>query len=236
MPKPGWIILAMTGLISSSVTYPARSITTDVNVSEFYGKEFQELTLKTHHPQSSQFAQRPRRRLGGRGGICIVSPGLLEQENVIWSDRPLFLWESGEDVTPQQLQLADQEGRIVWEQSLTETAQSAVYDGTALQPEQLYQWQLTWSVQGEIKSADYTFWVMETNQRNQITQELQTLTRQLQSLGMSAEEIAHRHADYLIQQPEPLWSDALQILHAVENPSMETTQKIQDWINAACNE
>jgi hypothetical protein len=194
-------------------------------------------------PEPLQLAQhRPRRRLGGRGGICVVAPGLLEQENnVVWSDRPLFLWKSDlEDIAMRRLEVTDQDGRILWEKDLATTDQMAIYEGQTLQPGQFYTWRLEWMVQkdnGSVEyhtSEDYSFQVMAADRRQQIATDLQTLTNQLQGSGASAETIAIQQADYLLNQPDPLWSDALKVLYAVENPSTETTQTLQTWINTAC--
>ncbi|MBD3884586.1 hypothetical protein IFO70_22865 [Phormidium tenue FACHB-886] len=188
---------------------------------------------------STPAPRRPRRRLGGRGesGLCVVAPGLLEQENVIWSDRPLFLWKiSSEAVAMQRLEVIDQDGRILWDKRLAAADQSAEYEGQALQPSQYYQWRLVWTMQGTQNSATYTFQVMDTDRRDQITTQLQALNRQLQAAGASAEAIANQQADALLNQPESLWSDAIQTLYTVRMPSSTTVQTIQTWVNTACGE
>lgn len=174
----------------------------------------------------------PRRHLGGRGdsGICIVSPGLLEQENVIWSDRPLFLWQiMSEAVAMQRLEVFDQSGKILWDKRLAATDKSAVYEGQALQPSQYYQWRLTWTVQGAANSASYTFQVMDSDRHNSITS-------QLQAAGASQEAIAIQQANVLLHQPEPLVSDALQILYTAGTLSSATMQQIQVWVDTRCNQ
>lgn len=180
--------------------------------------------------------RRPRPPLGGRdGGVCAVSPGLLETQNVVWSDRPLFLWQiNTEGITLQRLSVIDQEGRILWEKPLAAMDQGVVYEGPALQPGQFYQWQLQWTAAETQYSANYTFQVMPSDRRNQIATELQTLSSQLQTSGASAETIAHQQADYLIAQEQPLWSDALKLLYTVGNPSMDTTQRIQNLLDQVC--
>ena len=186
-----------------------------------------------------RLAQRPPRKgLGGRdGGVCAVSPGLLEDANTVWSDRPLFLWQiNTEGIALQQLTVIDQEGRILWEKPLAAMDQGVVYEGPALQPGQFYQWQLQWTAEGAEQFADYTFQVMASDRRNQITTELQALSQKLQASGASAETIAHQQFDYLTEQDPPLWSDALKLLYTVENPSMDTTQRIQTLLNGVCSE
>ena len=180
--------------------------------------------------------RRPRQQLGGRdGGVCAVSPGLLETENAVWSDRPLFLWKiQAEGIVMQRLTVADQTDRILWEKPLTAADQSAIYAGQPLQPGQFYQWQLEWTVGGEKELADHTFQVMAPDRRQPITTKLQALS-QLQASGASAETIAQQQADYLSNPENLLWSDALKQLYTVENPSRLTTQTIQTWMNDVCD-
>ena len=185
---------------------------------------------------SQLLQRRPRQQLGGRdGGVCAVSPGLLETENVVWSDRPLFLWKiKAEGIVMQRLTVADQNDRILWEKPLTATDQGAVYAGQPLQPGQTYTWQLEWTVAGETKPDQHTFQVMTPDRRQPITTQLQALS-QLQASGASAETIAQQQAYYLTDQNNLLWSDALKQLYTVKNPSSLTTQTIQTWMNHVCD-
>lgn len=240
MPKFNWIILALFLSGSEAVALafapdPLRTLPAQTSPTQ---------TAPTADALNAlQLAQRgPRPRLGGRdGGMCVVSPGLLEAENAVWSDRPLFLWQiKTEGITPKQLAVIDQDGRIIWEKALAPADQSAIYTGQALQPGQFYQWRLEWTVEGTEgsteKAANYTFQVMASDRRDQIAAELQALTRQLQASGASATAIIQQQADYLIEQEKPLWSDALKLLYTVENPSAETVQKIEKLMNDFCGE
>lgn len=232
MPKLDWIVLALflTGseaiaLAAAGFGQPsAAAVSTPAQADVLHSFQL---------PQ-----RRPKKRLGGRdGGVCTVSPGLLEAENVVWSDRPLFLWQPmTEGIVLQQIMVFDQDGRILWEQPLAATDQSAIYAGQALQPGQFYQWRLEWTVEETENSADYTFQIMAPARRDQIAAELQALTRQLQASGASAEEIARQQSNYFIDLEKPLWSDALKLLYSVENPSITTTQTIQTWMNDVCGE
>jgi hypothetical protein len=189
--------------------------------------------------------RRPRRRLAGRGGICVVSPGLLERSNTLWTLQPLFLWRSDPNtIIPQRLEVSDETGKIVWEASLTPTDQSALYAGEPLIPGQIYQWRLEWSRQGIAESMDYSFEIMSSARREQISQGLQSLaqqpltqqplTQQSQS-GISSEAIANAQATFLLDQPEELWSDAFQIMQTVSNISPEAQQTLSAWIDTACD-
>jgi hypothetical protein len=198
-----------------------------------YAASIRDATLEP----SKATQRRPRRRLGGRSGICIVSPGLLERQNVIWSDRPLFLWQADPaTIALQRLVLVDQDRKILWEKLLLPTDQWAIYDGQPLQPGQFYTWWLEWRVQDAVNRADYTFQVMPSEPRQRMGVGLDALTQQLQTAGVSPDAIASQQADYFLDQDDEYWSDALTVLYAVRNPSTETIQRRQDWVNSVCGE
>lgn len=232
MPKLNWITLILF-LYGSGTGALVLGVSAQPNNSSAQ----MVLAQSTDTSDSSQSPQRRYRPpLGGRdGGVCLISPGLLEDENIVWSDRPLFLWQNQTTgITMQGLTVIDQDGRILWEKSLEAADQSALYEGQPLQPGQFYQWRLEWTVQETEHAADYTFQVMERDRRNQINAELQTLTRELEASGISIEDIAQSQANYLINQEKPLWSDALKVLYLAGNSSVETTRTIQLWLNDIC--
>lgn len=241
--KPHWILLTLTTTLSfsfASSSFPISSSSKHPTAS------------LSESPNLKQRRTPPEREPGGRGDddVCAISPGILERQNVVWSDQPLFLWNAFSEMSLQRLEVIDQTGKIVWQKSLATTAQSALYEGQPLQPGQYYTWRLQWTQQNTEAAADgvnertandtkeytvnYTFQIMEPEQQRQIAAELQTLTQELN--GTSAETIANQQADYLINRPEPLWSDAMRILYTVENPSSQTTQKLQTWVNTACGQ
>jgi hypothetical protein len=252
--KPHWILLTLTVALSSSFSYafdlPSAPLENPLDcVTSLQFRKPRCLLAGRQQPptpgeQPSDLQQQPRKYrppLGGRGAgnLCAVSPGLLEQRNIIWSDRPLFLWKTSPKVTLQGLVLFDQSGKILWQKSLVATDQSALYAGQPLQPGQFYTWRLQWTLQDAehtAGSADYTFQLMQPEQQRQIASELQTLTQRLQASGKDAETIANQQADYLASRSQPLWSDALKVLYSIEHPSSQTTQRIQLWIDTACGQ
>ena len=70
------------------------------------------------------------------------------------------------------------------------------------------------------------FKVMEAPQRNQIAVELRALERLQKNKGADAEKIALSKANYFAQKG--LWSDALQQVYSVPNPSPELLQITND--------
>lgn len=164
-----------------------------------------------------------RRGLGGRGdALCIASPGQLE---TIWHDRPLFIWQG----SPDQLVVRDPQAQPVWNAAVASTEQQALYSGAPLQPGQTYDW---WMNPNGSERDYMTFKVMATEQRQQITADLQALTSQLQFNSATSETIAVQQAQYFTDQE--LWADALQTLYAVENPSEALVQAQQEIVNDLC--
>ncbi|GAB4383133.1 MAG: hypothetical protein Kow00121_44560 [Elainellaceae cyanobacterium] len=181
-----------------------------------------------------------------RSGLCVVSPGLLEDNFVIWSDRPVFVWSLDGDtsqVKMRQVRLMTDHPdpnyrQVLWETLLADNSQSVLYTGEPLQPDQKYSWDLIFQRQDtatgdwEEVALSFTFQIMDVAQQQQIASELEALSAQLQTTGTNTEAIAHRQADYFEEQG--LWSDALQVLYSVQNPSPETVQRIQALVSQVC--
>lgn len=177
-------------------------------------------------------------KLGSRG-VCPVNPGILESVNIIWSDRPLFLWQ-GTDV-PIEIRLyssfdPSQDQSILWRQVLrdaisTSTFQGIQYTGEALEAGKIYDWEI-FSPSTETKKRR-SFRVMGLEERDRITSELKNLEAQLRTENATDEEIAIERSYYFAQQN--LWSDALQEMYSVEKPSPELTLKVQELLSYICN-
>ena len=73
---------------------------------------------------------------------------------------------------------------------------------------------------------------MNTEERNQIAEELKSLEEQLKVAQATAEEISLERANYFAQKN--LWSDALQEMSSVPNSVPEFTQKIQELLSNLC--
>lgn len=173
---------------------------------------------------------RNKRPGGGRGEICeiapvkLVDPNSKEEGNIeIWSDRPLFLWGIKKG-TAKQIQLFRQGNeKPLWSRDIKAGETKVIYDGEALQPGQIYEWQLSALVPFLKKSSGVKFQVMESQKRDRISKELTALEERLK--GSSQETIAMEKADYFAQQG--LWSDALRELYLVSAPSAELTGMIR---------
>lgn len=167
--------------------------------------------------------------LGSRNAFCAISPGLVGDSDMIWSDRPLFLWQGEAN----QLILRTFETRqTVWQQTGLTGTQRLQYTGPALQPGQIYQWQMTGgNLQEDIS---FIFQVMPASDRQLITTELAALEAQLKAANASAENIAAERSRYFAERG--LWSDALEALDSVENPSAAVTNTIEQISTRVCGD
>lgn len=184
------------------------------------------------------FKKRKEPNLGSRG-VCPVSPGLLEATNVIWSDRPLFLW-LGIDL-PLEIRLYSpfdpkQEQSILWRQVFTTGSSVATFQGIQytqqpLESGKIYDWEIF--NQSDKSKLRRSFQVMSLKERDRITGELKNLEDQLRAEKATDEEIALERSYYFAQRN--LWSDALQEMYSVQTPSPDLTMKVQELLSYLCN-
>jgi hypothetical protein len=178
--------------------------------------------------------------------LCPISPGILEQEFVIWSDRPLFLWKVNHDnpVDSKTLEILqadkpEHQAEILWKTTLSQPTkgpeyEQQQYDGqTTLQPGQKYQWKLRWQqgAQGQQTIQKQQFQIMADPQRQQITTDLNQIAEQLRTQNVSQEDIAIHQARYFSDRG--LLSDALQVLYSIKDPSIETRKAIGELMQAS---
>lgn len=167
--------------------------------------------------------------VGVRGGnLCAIAPApqLRGTTNTVWRDRPLFIWQG----SAQRVALLESGSEeLLWSKNVTADDRSVAYDGAPLQPGQLYEWRLYSS------SKDFAprpFRIMPSAERNTIASELTALENQLKTEGASPEEIALERANYFSDRR--LWSDALQEVYAVQNPSEDLKKTAQELATFIC--
>jgi hypothetical protein len=73
---------------------------------------------------------------------------------------------------------------------------------------------------------------MELLKRDRLAAELAAMETQLSAAGSTAEEIALERANYFAQRD--LWSDALQEIYSVKNPSAALTSNAQEILTYLC--
>jgi hypothetical protein len=184
------------------------------------------------------FRQRKEPNLGSRG-LCPISPGLLDEKNIIWSDRPLFLWQG--NIIPLEIRVyspfdPQQEQQIIWRENITKSFPTMnyhgiPYGGKSLEAGKTYDWEIF--NPADKSKLRRSFQIMTTPDRDRLNQELTSLTAQLQAQGMSTEAIALERANYFAERS--LWSDALQSMSSVSNPSPEFSQKVSELLSYLCD-
>ena len=232
-------ILSFTGFIGlfSLTPQPAYAQTTSPTPT-FWNQIFKSKSKPADDPEPPI---KPR-KAGSRpvNQICLISPDAPSQPRIIWNTKPFFLWKGkiskiAVGIPNSKEYLKTQ--IVTGTQSLNYKSvnyKSVNYTGQPLQPGQTYQWSVFLS---QLESASPTmfvpFKIMEAPQRNRITAELRLLERLQKNKGANAESIAFIKAKYFAQKG--LWSDALQEIYSVPNPSPELSQVIKDLPEQICN-
>ncbi len=171
--------------------------------------------------------------LSSRSYLCEIAPGLLGEINVIYSDRPLFLWQGTVPsleiylYTPFSL---EKEQEVLWSQNVRNESQKVLYTGEVLQPGQIYDWEIV--VDAQSNRRRISFQVMSAEKRDRISGELEQLETELTISGATAEEITLARANYFAQHD--LWSDALQEIFSLENYSTALSGNAQEILEYLC--
>jgi len=156
---------------------------------------------------------------------CMISPDALPQPRIVWSDHPLFIWLGPVQKIAVRLNGSDE---YLWSQTVT-GRQSTKYTGKALQPGQTYEW----LVLGQFRSPSVVFQMMDAQQRDRITAQLQTQENKLKAKGADQEAIALAKAKYFADNQ--LWSDMLQQAYSLPKPSPELAKIRQELPQQLCN-
>jgi hypothetical protein len=164
---------------------------------------------------------------------CPILPGLVGPKNVIWNNRPLFVWQGqikSLEVRPYSLSLPYETQPLLWRQDVMRE-RFARYTGTALQAGQTYEWQIV-GTHGNVQR--YTFKVMEQNDSDTIRRELSRLENRLKTAQVSPEELMQSRTQVFIERQ--LWSDALQEMYRYSEQllPLEHTAITQEFSDYLC--
>ncbi|MBE9044831.1 hypothetical protein IQ255_10495 [Pleurocapsales cyanobacterium LEGE 10410] len=176
----------------------------------------------------------PENSLITRGEVCFVSPGNLGEQTV-WSDRPSFIMYGTIPQAKIDLYSSpanynyEQDGELIWTETISPNTTTLAYAGEQLQPGFVYDWVFS---KADKTYEPITFKLMEQTEREAIATELTAIETQLQGENATAEALAIAKADYFINRQ--LWSDALQQLQSVENPSPSLSNKVADIKQYLC--
>lgn len=187
----------------------------------------------------SIWRRKPKKPLGGRtGSVCPLAPGIIDTY-IVWSDRPLFLWQySGTDEQAELIVRESGSKQNLWTKTVNLADKKSFYDAQKpLEPGKLYQWKLSGT------SASGLFQIMPADERENIRQQLQALEKQIKGSKNLSEEIALKRATFFLNyeikhqienKKFNAWSDALTTLYQVEQPSKEFVSNRQKFIKSFC--
>ncbi len=243
-------LLIIICLVTLPSVLPLKAVSQSPQTEENFGRKKEPgggrtwEEIETVFLNKSGILGRPKRSGGSRGEnrgnteLCLISPqSLVDQdtnntENInndpieVWSNRPLFIWQANnaENNPIEVLLYQAQDANSFWSQEVDTDDNFIMYnDETPLAAGKIYQWHLLkLDSQFPDNSTKVAFKIIEAEEREVINQDLLAIEQQLQ--GESAEKIALKKANYFIAKD--LWSDALQVMFSVENPSAELQQAI----------
>ncbi|HBB30573.1 MAG TPA: hypothetical protein DDZ80_26565 [Cyanobacteria bacterium UBA8803] len=234
MPKFNLVLstsLVTAMVISGLLTPLAPTTQAQTNLSRSWQEIFQDF-FKNKEDNDD------RTGAGAGGGIsrdnsCPILQLALRTNTEVWSDRPVFLWKG--KLSRIGIRNAESD-RVLWNQSLaaTDTEFTSIpYTGEPLEPGQSYQWLIFDRENDSTPQRLVQFKVMDAQERDRISLDLLVLRRELRAKGATPEEIALARANYFAQKG--LWSDVLQEVYSVENPSEALSNIIQQIPNELCS-
>jgi hypothetical protein len=177
--------------------------------------------------------RRTRKDQGGKGQLCLLVPAQAEKPDVIWHDRPLFVWRGLEQTIG--LRRSGSES-VFWRRSLSQPGtfgNQIQYVGLALQPGQTYELLLFSSSISNQPVRWQAFTIMSARDRVPVTTALQTLTARLQKENANEETIAQARARYFAEHNLP--ADGWQEVYGVKNPSSALKQFATDISTEFCS-
>ncbi len=185
-----------------------------------------------------QRRKRPNTVRSGVNSVCAIAPGYIDTY-VLWHDRPLFLWQnSGKNQNVELIVREQGSNKALWQQTVNIADQKLLYGASqSLEAGKTYEWQLSGVTNWRL------FQVMPAEERQKVETQLQALNQKLKAAKASPEEIAAQTADFFLDYPIKhktetetfsAWSDALQSLYEVENPSQSLIKQRQELMTNLC--
>lgn len=232
MPKFNWIVSTLlvsativSGVQTQSMQKAVAQINSPQSWAAIFGDFFNQPNDNT--PKGGTAGQGV-----GRGGVCVLTPRTIGTNMEVWSDRPLFVWRSTGLMPVQEIEVrlpGSQE--VLWSQEVPAGTRSLMYGADKpLQPGQTYNWVALDAIN---KKHAFTFKVMDAQKRDRISAELKKLEEQLKAKGATPEEIALQRAEYFSDQQ--LWSDVLQEVYSMKNPSPVFNERVKAVTGEICN-
>ena len=229
------ITLALTGLTLSSSAMVSAAIAESSNNNSYTTQQETKKSTSILEAILSLLKSTENRLITRGNELCPMSPGNIG-EQVVWDNRPLFIWAGKTSKSEISLYSPsvnfdyEQDDQLLWTKTIAANTETIVYDDKKLEPGLTYDWHL------KDGNKDYrlTFILMKQEQRDAITEDLISLENELKNINASVEDIAIAKADYFANKK--LWSDALQQLYAVENPSPILVNKTEAISSYLCQD
>jgi Domain of Unknown Function (DUF928) len=179
---------------------------------------------------SGLFRRDPQKRprvVRGLSEACFVSPGQVGSV-MMWHRRPVFIWEGGGDTIV--LKNTTKLTETLWTAPIAAGITNLAYP--ADRPE-LVAGVYTWQIIDEKtkKPALLQFGILADEKWQAITKELTAIEQTMK--GQSPEDIAAAKAELFAEKK--YWSDALQVLYEVENPSTAFIEQRRSAIQQTCD-
>lgn len=167
---------------------------------------------------------------GRRGGQCLITPG---GNTTIWNTQPTFVWQGTIDTIG--LRKTDTTSELLPRSKPSKISQSkrSFYIGKPLQPGQTYDWLFFDKPTDKEPQFWVKFQVMTASDRASITADLRTLETTLKRQKAKEETIALQRAQYFADHK--LWSDVLQEVYSVKNPSNELKRMAERGSETICS-
>ncbi len=171
--------------------------------------------------------------LSSRSNICEITPGLLGETNLVYSTRPLFLWQgmgSKLEIYLYSPFSVDAHQELLWTKAINGESQNILYTGEPLQPGKIYDWEIV--TDSQVNRRRISFQIMDAQERDRISGELEQLETELTTSGATKEEIILAKANYFAEKD--LWSDTLQQLSSLETASGNTLANTEEMMSYIC--
>jgi hypothetical protein len=231
MRKFNWVLstlLVSAAIASGLPTQSMQSAVAQINPPQSWAAIFENVFNQQNPPQDNNPSAGTSGEATSRGGVCALTPSPIGTNAEIWSDRPLFVWR-GRTVRPIEVRLPGSK-EVLWRQEAPVGDRRVMYGGEKpLQPGQTYNWVV---FEPSNKEHSFTFKVMDAQKRDRIKADLTRLEEELKNRGATPEEIAFQRANYFAQRQ--LWSDVLQEVYSVKNPSAALEEVVETIPNEIC--
>jgi len=166
--------------------------------------------------------------------LCLITPEYHRNSATLWHNRPVFVWQGKIGEIGIRQTNSDQ---MIWRQPIaasdTDGVNRVAYTGDPLEPGQTYHWVIFDQADDSQPIRFIPFTVLDGKERDRIRVRLIILAAQLKEKGATTEEMALERANYFSKQQ--LWSDALQEVYRVDNPSAELRDIMGELSTQLCS-